>query len=121
MPTVGAGISYVEETLVASGARTTSADTGAIPGFGPASTLRAQLDVTAAAGTTPTLDVVIEDTIDGTNWNVVATFAQKTAAGREVVTVTSTFADRLRVRWTIAGTAPSFTFSVAVAAQGPQS
>lgn len=100
------------ETPVASSARTTSGDSGVLGGFGPSKTVRAQLDVTAVSGT-PTLDVVIEDTVDGTNWNVVGTFAQKTATGREVIDITTPFTDRLRVRWTIAGTTPSFTFSVA--------
>lgn len=76
------------------------------------STLRVQLDVTAASGTTPTLDLVIEDTIDGTNWNTIAAFAQKTGPGREVVNVTSPFTSRIRARWTVAGTTPSFTFTV---------
>lgn len=100
------------ENAVASAARTTSGNSGALADFGPAQTLRAQLNVTAAAGVAPTLDVVIEDTVDGTNWNVVGTFAQKVAAGREVINVTIPFADRLRVRWTIGGTTPSFTFAV---------
>ncbi len=74
--------------------------------------LRAQLNVTAASGTAPTLNVLIEDTLDGVNYNTVATFAQKTAAGREVINVTVPFSETLRVSWTIAGTNPSFTFSV---------
>ena len=102
------------QEAVASGARTASGDSGVIAGFGDASTLRVQLNVTAAAGTTPTLDVVVEDTLDGMNWNVLATFGQKAAAGREVVNVTTPFADRLRVRWTVGGTTPSFTFDVVI-------
>ncbi len=99
------------QTFAPSGTRTTSGDSGPQSGFGDERTLRAQLIVTAAAGT---LDVVLEDTLDGTNWNVVATFTQKTATGREVVNVTAPFTDRLRVRWTIGGTTPSFTFAVDV-------
>jgi hypothetical protein len=98
--------------LLDAAVRTVSGSTTAISGFGDRTTLRAQLDVTAASGTSPTLDVVIEDTLDGTNWNPVATFAQKVGPGREVVNVTAPFTDRLRVRHTIAGTTPSFTFSV---------
>lgn len=99
-------------TLVASAARTTSSDSGASPGWAPATTLRAQLNVTAASGTTPTLDVVLEDTLDGTNWNVIGTFSQKTATSREVINVTAPFADNVRARWTVGGTTPSFTFAV---------
>lgn len=98
--------------LAAAGARTASGDSGPIPGFGDMVSLRAQLNVTAASGTSPTLDVVIEDTLDGTNWNPIATFAQRTGVGREVVNITIPFSDRLRVRWTVGGTTPSLTFSV---------
>lgn len=111
------------ETLVASAARTVSGDSGELSALERtidqpaaagriANRIRAQLDVTAAAGTSPTLDLVVEDTLDGTNWNVVGTFTQRTAAGRQVIDIAGQFAPRLRVRWTIGGTSPSFTFSV---------
>jgi hypothetical protein len=102
----------VVDTLVPSAARTASGDTGALTGWGVPSTARVQLDVTAAAGTSPTLGVVVEDTLDGTNWNPVGIFAQRVGAGREVLTLSTPFTDRMRVRWTVGGTAPSFTFSV---------
>ena len=85
-------------------------------GVANANALRCQINVTAASGTTPTLDVVIEDSLDGANWNTVGTFAQKTAAAREVINITTPFADRLRARATVGGTTPSFTFGVRVAA-----
>jgi hypothetical protein len=102
------------QTFVESAARAASGDSGPLGGFGDESTLRAQLNVTAftvAAGNT--LDVVLEDTLDGTNWNVIATFAQKTAVEREVVNVTAPFTDRLRARWIVGGT-PAPTFDVIV-------
>lgn len=103
------------ETLVSSAARTVSGDSGTIGGWGRVSTLRAQLDVTAVAGVSPTLNVVIEDTLDGTNWNALTpAFTQRTAAGREVINITTPFSGNLRIRWTVGGTTPSFTFSVAV-------
>lgn len=88
-----------------------------VSGFGRFSRLRAQLSVTALTGTTPTLDVVIEDTLDGTNWATVATFTQKTAAGSQTVDATGVFSDRLRVRWTVGGTTPAATFTVDVVAK----
>lgn len=100
--------------FAAPAARTASGNSGTKGGFENASVLRAQLNVTAASGTSPTLDVILEDTLDGTNWNVVGTFAQKVAVGREVINVTIPFTDRLRSRWTVGGTTPSFTFSVDV-------
>lgn len=110
---------YVEQDFAESAARTASGDSGVFSAYGPASTLRAQLDVTAVSGTGPTLDVVLEDALDGVNWNVIGTFAQKTGAGREVINVTAPFSDKVRARWTIGGTTPSFTFSVRVASQTP--
>lgn len=112
---------YTEEIILASAARTTSSQTAALPGFGAADKLLLQLVITAVSGTTPTLDVVIEDTLDGTNWRNVATFPQKNsttfaATNVQQVLPAAVFADRLRVRWTIGGTAtPTFTFSVVCA------
>ncbi|MDP9474435.1 MAG: hypothetical protein M3R38_01830 [Actinomycetota bacterium] len=119
MPHRQAG-AYSENYLAPSAARTASGDSGIWTGFSDSSTLRAQLDVTAFAGTGPTLDVVIEDSLDGTTWNTLVTFSQKTGGGRQVVDYTAPFADRLRARWTIGGTAPSFTFSVLCVSQTAQ-
>jgi hypothetical protein len=112
MPKLGAAPGATD-TLVASAARTTSGDSGMSTGWGVPSVARVQLDVTAVADATATLDVVVEDTLDDVNWNVVGTFAQKAAVGRDVINLATPFTDRLRVRWTIGGgTTPSFTFSV---------
>lgn len=101
-----------QATLQPSAARTASGNSSTQSGLADASRIRAQLDVTAVSGTSPTLDVVIEDTLDGVNWNTIGTFAQKVAAGREVIDITTPFADSIRARHTIGGTSPSFTFSV---------
>lgn len=111
MPKIGQRPGTVD-TLVASSARTSSGDSGALTGWGVPSVARVQLEVTAAAGTTPTLDVVVEDSLDGANWNVVGSFSQAVAATRQVVNLSTPFADLLRVRWTLAGVSASFTFSV---------
>jgi hypothetical protein len=104
------------ETPVPSAARTTSGVTDPLEGYGQAKYLRAQLNVTSASGTTPSLDVVIEDTVDdGANWNAIGTFSKKDNSKiptRQVVNITDPFSDVIRIRWTIAGTSPSFTFSV---------
>ncbi len=92
-------------------ARTTNGNSGDLRTSNGES-VRAQLNVTAASGTTPTLNVLIEDTLDGINYNTIGTFAQKTSSGREVINITVPFSETLRVSWTIAGTTPSFTFSV---------
>lgn len=110
-------IPYIEEVILASAARTTSSQSATLSGFGATHKLLLFLNVTAASGTTPTLNAVVEDTLDGTNWRTIATFAQRTAVSTDYqqVLTTALFADRIRVRWTIGGTTPSFTFSVTCA------
>lgn len=96
----------------------------------------AKLNVSAASGTTPTLDVVMQESLDGgTNWVDVARFAQITAAttnahyanlvgstavagavGDGTIAASTTgvalVSDTLRVKYTIGGTTPSFTFTL---------
>jgi hypothetical protein len=106
------------ENPVPSAARTISGDSGPLAGYGPAQTLRAQLNVTAISGTSPTLDVVIEDSVDGgVTWNTVGTFTQATAVSRQVLDVPGPFGPLLRVRWTVDGVTPSSTFAVHWVAQ----
>ncbi len=75
-------------------------------------TARLWLEVTAASGTAPTLLVTVEHSHNGVTWDTLGTFAQKTAPGAEY----KAFPDArqfVRVRWTVGGTTPSFTFGVA--------
>jgi hypothetical protein len=98
--------------IIEASPRNTNGTSGNIQAYG-GELIRGQLNVTAASGTAPTLNVLIEDTIDGgLTYNTIGTFAQKTAAGREVINITTPFSETLRVSWAMAGTNPSFTFSV---------
>jgi hypothetical protein len=65
-------------TLVSSAARTASGGSGDQVGFHSSASLRVALSVTAASGTVPTLDVYLEDTLDGTNYNTLHQFTQAT-------------------------------------------
>lgn len=113
MPQVNKRFRGVELDLAGSAARTvTGAGATAIANTGDAEALRVQLNVTAVTGTTPSLTVLVEDSLDGTNWNTIGSFTAKTAVGREVINITTPFADKVRVSWTISGTTPSFTFVV---------
>jgi len=100
------------DTIVAPATRTTSADTGPITGWGAIQTIRTQLTVTTVAGTTPSLTVVVEDSLDGVTWYQLAAFPAATAVGAQVINIGKPFTDRLRWRWTITGTGASFVFSV---------
>ena len=101
------------ENAVPSLARTASGNTGAFVGTGAPKGMRAQLNVSAVAGTLPTLDVTIQDSLDGgVTWNTIGTFTQKTGVVRDVINITTPFAPLVRVAWVIGGTTPSFTFAV---------
>lgn len=97
--------------LLPSAVRTASV-TGDTLEMGDLTTLRLKLDVTAASGTTPTLDVTVETSPDGVNdWQAVGTFAQKSAVSyeRNVFPGCDRF---VRAKVVIGGTNPSFTFGL---------
>jgi len=119
-------------TLLGSLARTVSGNSDAIdltqfvpatPGF--PLMLRVQSDVTAASGTSPTMTMLIQDSVDGgANWNTIGTFTAQTGVNRQVIQIAPSgvaqaagFAwpfnhKKIRCSWTIGGTTPSFTSSV---------
>jgi hypothetical protein len=100
---------------VATGALTATATSSKINagGYGVA---KAFLRITAASGTTPTLDIKFQDSADGTNFVDVATgaFAQKTATDTGSSLVLSNVGPYLRAVQTVGGTTPSFTFDLYV-------
>lgn len=105
------------DQIAASAARTTSGSTAMIHTYGPITGIVLQVNVTAVSGTSPTLTVKAEDSVDGTNWNAVAGAATSsiTATGITLVRVdlrAVPVTERLRFTWTIGGTTPSFTFAV---------
>ena len=105
---------YYHETLHATAAETTSGNSEPFAVRG--SKVAIAVDVTAASGTTPTLDFEVEWSPDGTNWvsadTTADTMAQiTTAAGAaKAFDAKAPFA---RLKWTIGGTTPSFTFEAA--------
>jgi hypothetical protein len=101
---------------VLSAARTTSGNSGNIDA--PHGAVMAVLDVTAVTGTTPTLNVTITalDALSG-KYVLIGAFAQKIAAATEAIFVggpgdTKFVTETIRIEWVIAGTTPSFTFTV---------
>lgn len=100
-------------TVVASAARTATGNSGALDADGQY--LNLLVNVTAASGTSPTLNCSVEWSNDGSTFAAVDgtadTFAQITATTAKVKQF-AVKAAYYRVVWTIAGTSPSFTFSV---------
>ena len=102
--------------LLASGARTVSGE-GSSLDLGNTRELIVTLDVSTASGTSPTLDVKLQHSPDGSLWSDLGTaFAQKTGVAREVKVFTQ-YHRYVKVVYTIAGTTPSFTFSVKATAK----
>lgn len=96
-------------TLKAAGAQTENTNGSAVETAGGSVSLT--LAVTAASGTSPTLDITIQGSDDATTWYTLGTFAQKTGAATEI----KAFPAPKFVRYasTIGGTdTPSFTYSI---------
>lgn len=97
---------------VASAAITTTTTTSA---FTPTRGLSYQIvvPVTVVSGTTPTLDLSVEESDDGgTNWFTVYQFPRITATGIYRSPRLSLTGNRVRYVQTIAGTTPSFTRAI---------
>ena len=71
------------------------------------------LDVTAASGTNPTLNVTIKiyDAVTA-KWFLLATFSQKTGVTNDVGYVQYGLGEKIACDYAISGTNPSFTFRV---------
>ena len=74
------------------------------------------LDSAAGSGTSPTLNVTIEDSADNSSFAAIsgAAFTQVTgtASAQKLVVNKDSARRYVRVKYTIGGTSPSFTFSV---------
>lgn len=118
LPAGTAAIGAVRLTLpetnadVASAAITTTTTTAA---FTPTAghTYQVNIPVTAVSGTTPTLDVAIEESDDaGTNWFKVYDFPRITATGIYRSPKLPLTGNRVRYVQTLTGTTPSFTRAI---------
>ncbi len=99
---------------VASAARTTNSNSSTRDAENIAF-VYATLDVSAVGGT-PTLDVTLQGSVDGTNWYSLGTFAQKTGVAAEKKAFAAA-AKYLRWSWAIGGGTPSTTFSIVAEVQ----
>lgn len=106
-----AGDTARPDATLASAARTASG-VGTAFNSDTAESLEGFLAVTAASGTTPTLDVRLETSVDGgTSYDTVGSFTQQTGIATDNH-VFGPLGDTCRWAWTIGGTTPSFTFTV---------
>jgi len=118
MKTVGAA---AQRTTVEGSAAQTAGGTSAAVAVGSYREFLLLLNVTAVSGTgSPTLTCFVDTSSDGgTTWFQIASGAAITATGTQIIqlgagtaaTPAVLFGDTVRLRWTITGTTPSFTFS----------
>lgn len=96
---------------VSSAALTTTTTTSA---FTPASGTDYEINipVTVVSGTTPTLDVVVQESDDGTNWFDVYHFPRITATGMYRSPKITLKGRQVRYVQTVGGTTPSFTRAI---------
>lgn len=134
-PLVASATFYQQVTLKASSATTaTAASTGVDLVTAVYSTdnrhegaaVAVYLDITAASGTNPTLDVKIQCSPDNTTWFDPAAlstatgtanrdhfvFAQKTTTGQDIKILAAVPCRYIREYHTVGGTTPSFTYSI---------
>lgn len=95
---------------IASAARTTTG-TGTAFDTSNIDEITAALTVTATSGT-PTLDVSLKTSADGTVFYSVGTFAQKTTTTAAETKVFTGLGATSRWDWTIGGGTPSLTFDI---------
>lgn len=105
---------YGPSTVVTSAARTTTAESSAIELKTDTQTVVFLLHTSASSGDSPTLNVSVQWSNDGTSWggaDTPDTFVEVTAAkiSGKPFTRKGTFC---RLVWAIGGSEPSFTFNV---------
>jgi hypothetical protein len=109
-------VAYQPLLLAASAARTTNGTSTIQLNADQGDNLSVALVVTAFGGTTPTLDVVLEWSMDnGVTWvrnDPTADAFTQVTGNASLVRTFPVRATTFRVAWTIGGTTPSFTFSV---------
>lgn len=112
--TVAAATLGISATVadVASAALTTTTTTATLTPTAGVS-YQVNIPVTAVSGTTPTLDVRIEESDDtGTNWYTVYEFPRITTTGNYRSPMLPVRGNRIRYVQTITGTTPSFTRAI---------
>lgn len=101
----------IYRTDVASAARTVSGNSGTLDSEGMGC-LSFAVEITASSGTIPTMDLFLEVSDDGTNWTPFIQSKRFTGTGSQRFQALRFAGKYYRYRWTIAGTTPSFTFSI---------
>lgn len=110
---------YAAGDVVAKAARTANGASAWVD-LGDVKELVAQLHSDAGTGTSPTLDVKVQTSIDGTDATAVdvpTAFTQVLAVASNQIKSLTLLHRYVKVVWTVGGTAPSFNFGVYLTAR----
>ncbi|HVA05514.1 MAG TPA: hypothetical protein VNG12_02115 [Acidimicrobiales bacterium] len=105
-----------------SAVHTASGSTGPLE-VGPLTTLAVDVNVSAVSGTTPSMSLVVERQGSDGNWYSIWAPSAVTVAGVVSTSIgpgcatAAVVTSVVRLRWSITGTTPSFTFSASVIAR----
>jgi len=102
---------HINRIDVSSSGRTTSGDSGSLDTDGMGM-INSYIDVTAVSGTNPTLDIFAEASDDNSDWFPFIQSQRFTTTGNKRFQGIRIAGKYYRYRWVIAGTTPSFTFSI---------
>ncbi len=100
----------VTQPMLALAARSTSGQSNSYD-MGDSLECLMLVNVTAASGTNPTLDIIVQVSDDNSTWYNHTTLAQILIVGNYPQGVT-VFGKYVRLSYTIAGITPSFTFQI---------
>jgi hypothetical protein len=101
-----------KQSIVASAARSTSSNSSTLVAADRVKYLNVFVNVTAQSGTTPTMDLRVDWSLDGATWyNVADTFTQIGAVTGGFFKQFMVKAPYYRLVWTLGGTTPNYTFS----------
>lgn len=102
------------KTILSSAARTSTSYSSMFD-LGSFDEMICIVNVTAASGTTPTLDITLQYSPDNVNWfdDPVEHFSQFYGVNNQVAKITN-FGKYVRWKYTVGGDDPSFTFTIEV-------
>lgn len=104
---------YKQFNLVLQASKTATANGSTVTTNVEKAECAATLNALNTAGTTPTLDVVIQESADGSTWTQIAAFTQVTTGGAYQRITFSKTQKKVRAVYTIGGTSsPAYTISV---------
>lgn len=111
----GKGSSGPMVEVPVSGAKTTNGTGAPVPAWGGHHQMAVRLAITAKAGTAPSVQLIIEDSDDGTTWGTLDTFPVQTDPAIPTTVdrvMPRTSKNYVRTRWVIGGSAgQSITFT----------